>query len=217
MAALPPVPRCSAVGADDQAEKGHHVGTRDGALRPAHACLAAIPLPHGCQGACAADNSGLPVAATAPPRPARAAPPCSWQDVYEYHPVSTFLDLEPLRQMHPLVELHEYLAAADGKVDALFALRRGMPAVKTEGDWVDGECNAKDGTADGVHDAEMACAVRHAWRIESAGCTRPPHTRVRHGHQHSTLVARVLALPTPVRAGRSARRGDVLDARRLWR
>ena len=42
------------------------------------------------------------------------------QGAYEYHPVSTFFDLEALRQLHPLVELHEHLAATDGKVDVLF-------------------------------------------------------------------------------------------------
>ena len=93
------------------------------------------------------------------------------QEVYEYHPVSTFYDLEPLRRLHPIIELHEYLAASDARVvDVLFALRRGMPPQKHMANdlWVVDECNAKDGTADVIH--ETRCEVR--------GPTRP-RTRLR--------------------------------------
>lgn len=72
------------------------------------------------------------------------------REVYDYVPYSTLFDLQPLAEIHPIVELHELLAASAGRVDLVFSLLKGLPPGTLGAQqgmrappnryWVDGEC-----------------------------------------------------------------------------
>ena len=72
-------------------------------------------------------------------------------NAYEYRPYSHIFDVEPLRQLHPVLELHEFAERTGGgrgkpRVDLLFSILRGVsPELRgiTSGLplWKESECN----------------------------------------------------------------------------
>ena len=63
--------------------------------------------------------------------------------------MSEVLELEPMRAIHPVVELHDFLELFGGEVDIVFNVLRGMPKPvgnppkPPRNDWVSGECEPK--------------------------------------------------------------------------
>lgn len=62
-------------------------------------------------------------------------------DDFDYRPWSYLFDLAPLHALHPVVELEDYLAANDRRVDLIFSINRGMPPkTAPKADHVEGPC-----------------------------------------------------------------------------